>query len=88
VDSRHEITLMRGDDGFRDRCDVGGESAKTARAISNTGPRTKDEGRALRVHGAGELEHCHRVLRRIFDAFPYLARQLSMFYRLPTEGYA
>jgi hypothetical protein len=25
--------------------------------------------------------------RWIFDALPYLARQLSVFYRLPTEGY-
>jgi hypothetical protein len=23
-----------------------------------------------------------------FDALPYLARQLSVFYQLPTEGYA
>jgi hypothetical protein len=36
----------------------------------------------------GELERCHRVRRWIFDALPYLARQLSVFNRLPTEGYA
>jgi hypothetical protein len=36
----------------------------------------------------GELERCHRVLRWIFDALPYLARQLSVFNRMPTEGYA
>jgi hypothetical protein len=35
----------------------------------------------------GELERCHRVRRRIFDALPYLVRQLSVFNRLPTEGY-
>jgi hypothetical protein len=35
----------------------------------------------------GELERCQRVRRWIFDALPYLARQLSVFNRLPTEGY-
>jgi hypothetical protein len=39
------------------------------------------------VPGTGELKQFHRVRRWIFDAHPYLARQLSVFYRLPTEGY-
>jgi hypothetical protein len=35
----------------------------------------------------GELERCQRVRRGVFDALPYLARQLSVFNQLPTEGY-
>jgi hypothetical protein len=35
----------------------------------------------------GELERCHRVRPWVFDALPYLARQLSLFNRLPTVGY-
>jgi hypothetical protein len=35
----------------------------------------------------GELERCRRVRQWIFDALPYLARQLSVFNRLPTKGY-
>jgi hypothetical protein len=42
---------------------------------------------ALGGHSTGELGRCHRVRRWIFDAHPYLARQLLVFYRLPTEGY-
>jgi hypothetical protein len=32
-------------------------------------------------------DYCHRVYQWIFDALPYLARQLSVFYRLRTERY-
>jgi hypothetical protein len=35
----------------------------------------------------GELERCHRVRRWIFDALPYLVRQVSVFIWLPTVGY-
>jgi hypothetical protein len=35
----------------------------------------------------GELERCRRVRQWIFDALPYLARQLLGFIQLPTEGY-
>jgi hypothetical protein len=56
-------------------------------APSAVDPRAKNEHRALEGHGTGELERSHRVHRWIFNAHPYLVRQLSVFYRLPTEGY-
>jgi hypothetical protein len=60
---------------------------ETARTICDADPRAENKSRALRGHNSGELERCHRVRRWIFDALPYLARQLSVFYQLPTEGY-
>jgi hypothetical protein len=60
---------------------------ETARTICDTDPRAENKRRALRGHITGELERCHRVRRWIFVALPYLAHQLSVFYRLPTEGY-
>jgi hypothetical protein len=48
------------------------ESLKIAHTICDADPRAKNK--------------CH-ALRGIFDALPYLARQLSVFNRLPTEGY-
>jgi hypothetical protein len=63
------------------------KSTETARTIYSTDPRAKNKCRVLRGHITGELERCHRVRRWIFDALPYLAHQLSVFYRLPTEGY-
>jgi hypothetical protein len=67
---------------------VDDESTKTAHTICDANARAENEHRALRGHSTSELERCHRVRRWIFDAHPYLARQLSVFYRLPTEGYA
>jgi hypothetical protein len=67
--------------------DVDGEPTKITRAVCDADPRAENERRALRGHDTGELERSHRVRRWIFDAHPYLARQLSVFYRLPTEGY-
>jgi hypothetical protein len=69
------------------RLHVDEESTETARTICDTDPRAENERRALRGHNTGELERCHRVRRWIFDALPYLVRQLLVFYRLPTEGY-
>jgi hypothetical protein len=63
------------------------ESTKVARTICDVDPRAKNECRALRGNRPGELERCHRARRWIFSALPYLARQLSVFNRLPTEGY-
>jgi hypothetical protein len=63
------------------------ESTETARSICDVDPRAKNKRRALRGYGPGELERCHRVRQWIFDVLPYLVRQLSVFYRLPTEGY-
>jgi hypothetical protein len=69
------------------RLHVDDESMKIAHTICDANPRAENERRALRGHNTGELERCHRVRRWIFDAHPYLACQLSVFYRLPTEGY-
>jgi hypothetical protein len=70
------------------RLHVDDESTKIARTICDANPRAENERRALRGHSTDELEQCHRVRRWIFHALPYLARQLSVFYRLPTKGYA
>jgi hypothetical protein len=69
------------------RLHVDDESTKIARTICDANPRVENERRALRGHSTGKLERCRRVRRWIFDAHPYLARQLSVFYRLPTERY-
>jgi hypothetical protein len=66
---------------------VDDESTKIARTICDANPRAENERHALRGHSTGELERCHRVRWWIFDAHPYPACQLSVFYRLPTEGY-
>jgi hypothetical protein len=58
---------------------VDDESTKIARTICNANPQAENERRALRGHRTGELERYHRVRRWIFDAHPYLARQLSVF---------
>jgi hypothetical protein len=63
------------------------ELTETAHTICDADPRAKNKHRALRGYRPGELERCHRVRRWIFDALPYLARKLSVFYQLPTEGY-
>jgi hypothetical protein len=63
------------------------ESMETARTICDADPRAKNKRCTLRRYGPGELERYHRVRWWIFDALPYLARQLSVFYRLLTEGY-
>jgi hypothetical protein len=67
--------------------DVDGEPTKITCAVYDADPRAKNERRALGEHGTGELERCHRVRRWIIVAHPYLVHQLSVFYRLPTEGY-
>jgi hypothetical protein len=66
---------------------VNDESMKTTRTICDANPRAKNERHALKGHSTGEFERYHRLRRWIFDAHPYLACQLSVFYRLPTEGY-
>jgi hypothetical protein len=56
------------------------ESPKMAHTICNADPRAKNKCRALRGNWPEESERCHRARRWIFDALPYLARQLSVFY--------
>jgi hypothetical protein len=63
------------------------ESPKIAHTICDADPGAKNECRTLRGNRPDEFERCHRARRWIFDALPYLVRQLSVFNRLPTEGY-
>jgi hypothetical protein len=56
--------------------------------ICDADPWAKNKRCTLRRYWPGERERCHRVRRWIFAALPYLARQLLVFYQLPTEGYA
>jgi hypothetical protein len=60
---------------------------KVACAVGYANPRAKDEHDALIGHGVGEAESCHRVRLMIVDDHPYPARQHSVFYRKPMEGY-
>jgi hypothetical protein len=46
----------------------------------------EDESCALVEHSAGEVEGCHQILRWMLDELPYLARQLSVFYRHAHRG--
>jgi hypothetical protein len=55
-------------------------SMEVACAIGDTDPRTKGEGCALIERGADEVEHRHRVCLAIIDDYPYLVRQLLVFY--------
>jgi hypothetical protein len=54
---------------------------EVACAISDEDPQAKDECCALVGHDVGEVEWCHQVLLGIIDDHPYLACQLSVFYR-------
>jgi hypothetical protein len=47
----------------------------------------EDESCALVEHNSGEVEGCHQILRWMLDEHPYLACQLSVFYRTPINGY-
>jgi hypothetical protein len=52
---------------------------EATRAIGDADPGAKNEGGALVEHSAGEVERCHRVLRRMLNEHPYLACQLLVF---------
>jgi hypothetical protein len=49
--------------------------------VGDAEPGAKGKRHAHTEYSAGEVERCHRVLRRIFDEHLYLMRQLSVFYR-------
>jgi hypothetical protein len=85
IDELIEVAMKTRCESFQ--LHVDDESMTIACTICAVTPRAENERRALRGHSTRELERCHRVRRWIFDAHPYLVRQLSMFYRLPTEGY-
>jgi hypothetical protein len=86
VDELVEVAAKICSEGLRPHVDE--ESPKVAHTICDADPRAKNECCTLRGDRPGEIERCHRARRWIFDALPYLARQLSVFNRLPTEGYA
>jgi hypothetical protein len=86
IDELVEVTMKTRCKSFQLH-DVDGEPTKIARAVCDADPQAKNERRALVGHGTSKLERCHRIHWCIFDAHPYLARQLSVFCRLPTEGY-
>jgi hypothetical protein len=62
-------------------------AVEATQAFGDADPGAKDESCALVEHGAGEAVRCHQVLRWMLDKHPYLACQLSMFYRHTIEGY-
>jgi hypothetical protein len=59
---------------------------KATQTVGDADPEAKDEGCALVKHSAGEVEGYHRILRWMLDEHPYLARQLSVFYRHVHRG--
>jgi hypothetical protein len=85
IDKLVEVTLREHRGGFQLHVDE--ETTKITLAIYDADPRAKNKSCTLRRYWPGELKWCHRVHRWIFDALPYLARQLLVFYRLPTDGY-
>jgi hypothetical protein len=56
-------------------------AVEATQTVGNADPGAEDEGCALIKHSAGEVERCYRILRWMLDELPYLARQLSVFYR-------
>jgi hypothetical protein len=85
IDELVEVAARIRSDGFWHHVDE--ESPKVARSICDANPWAKNKRRTLGGNWPDEIERCHRARRRIFDALPYLARQLSVFNWLPTEGY-
>jgi hypothetical protein len=61
-------------------------AVEATRAVGDADLGAKNERCALIEHGAGEAERCHRVLRWMLDEHPYLAHQLSVFYRHAHRG--
>jgi len=57
-------------------------TSEAARAIGYTNPGAKDEGLE---HGGG-IGGCHQVHQGIISEVPFLARQLSVFYRQAYLG--
>jgi hypothetical protein len=61
-------------------------TVEATQTVGGTDPGAEDEGCALVEHVAGEAERCHRVLQWMLNELPYLARQLSVFYRHANRG--
>jgi hypothetical protein len=56
-------------------------AVKTTRTIGDGDPGAEGEHHALVEHSVSEVEQCHQIRLVIIDDIPYLARQLSVFYR-------
>jgi hypothetical protein len=65
---------------------VGEVVVETTMTIGNAELGAEGERHALIEHSAVEVERCHRVLRWMLDEHPYLAHQLSVFYRHAHRG--
>jgi hypothetical protein len=59
---------------------------EATQAVGDADPGAEDEDCTLIKHIAGEAKRCHRVLHWMLDEHPYLALQLSMFYRHAQRG--
>jgi hypothetical protein len=81
VDELVELTMKTRCESFRLH-DVDGEPTKIARAVCDADPRAENERRAL---GGTALVNLNEAIE--FAGGSSMARQLSVFYRLPTEGY-
>jgi hypothetical protein len=62
---------------------MGVEAAQT---VGDADLGAEDESCTLVQHNAGQVEGCHRILRWMLDEHPYLASQLSVFYRHAHRG--
>jgi hypothetical protein len=62
-------------------------AVEATQAVGDVGSGAEDKSCALIEHSVGEAERYHRVLRWMLDEYPYLVRQLSVFYRHATKGY-
>jgi hypothetical protein len=56
-------------------------AVEATKAVGDTDPGADDESCDLVERGAGEVEARHPILRWMLDEHPYMARQLSVFYR-------
>jgi hypothetical protein len=61
-------------------------AVEATQAVGDADLGAKDESCALVEHGATEAKKCHRVLQCMLDEHPYLACQLSVFYRHAHRG--
>jgi hypothetical protein len=61
-------------------------AVEATQTIGDTDLGAEDESCALVEHSAGEVQRCHRILRWMLDKHPYVAHQLSVFYRHAQVG--
>jgi hypothetical protein len=61
-------------------------AVEATQTIGDADLGAEDEGCAFVEHSAGEVEGYHRILQWMLHELPYLARQLSVFYRHAYRG--